>query len=218
MSTNVQDKLVVRVVNQLSLQALSNLSTECSLVLHVSILTKSLLEEFLIDLMLLEALDFCNLVAELRLQVLDSITLNLQKLRNLCIVVWISLLRVESDDIAYLSVIEEVFLLLYLDITWHHNSTLNGDTTFLGVTILIEFTQITLQHIVSLIRLCLLIASSTRCIHINLLVKNLIIYSNVVVINLVTARKCNLEFWCYCDIKHKCVRTILLNVNWSLLL
>ena len=56
MSTNVQDKLVVRVVNQLSLQALSNLSTECSLVLHVSILTKSLLEEFLIDLMLLQAL------------------------------------------------------------------------------------------------------------------------------------------------------------------
>ena len=168
--------------------------------------------------MLLEALDFCNLVAELRLQVLDSITLNLQKLRNLCIVVWISLLRVESDDIAYLSVIEEVFLLLYLDITWHHNSTLNGDTTFLGVTILVELADITLQKVVLLILLALLVAACTLSVHLYLLVEDLVIYSNVVVINLVTARKCNLEFWCYCDIKHKCVRTILLNVNWSLLL
>ena len=79
MLTNVEDELVVRVVNQLLLQALSNLSTESSLVLHVSILTEYLLEELLVNLVLLEALDLCNLEAELRLQVSYSLTLNLQE-------------------------------------------------------------------------------------------------------------------------------------------
>ena len=40
---------------------------------------ENLLEELFVNLMLLETLDFCNLEAELRLQVLNSFTLNLQE-------------------------------------------------------------------------------------------------------------------------------------------
>ena len=63
--TNVENELIIRIVNELCLQALCNLSTESSLVLHVSILTENLLKELFVDFMLLETLDFCNLEAEL---------------------------------------------------------------------------------------------------------------------------------------------------------
>ena len=218
MSTNIKEELIVRVTYQLCLQALSNLSTESSLVLHICILTKSQLEELLVYLMLLETLDFCNLIAELRLQILHRITLNLQELSYLCIVIWISLLRIECDDITYLCLIEKVLLLFYLNVAWHHNGSLYSNATFLGVTILVQLTQVTLQHIILLINLSLLIATRTRSIHFYLLIKNLIINSDIVVIYLITTRKSNLELWSNSDVKHECIRTILLNINWLLLL
>ena len=196
----IEDELVVRVVNQLLLQALSDLSTESSLVLHVSILTEYLLEELLVNLVLLEALDLCDLEAELRLQVSNSLTLDLQERRNLCIVLWVSLLRVESDYITHLSVIEEILLLLYLDVTRHQDSTLNSDTTFLGVTVLVELTDITLQKVVLLILLALLVATCTLSVHLYLLVEDLVANLDVIVINLVATVESYLELRCNSDV------------------
>ena len=215
---NVENELIIRIVNELCLQALCNLSTESCLVLHVSILTENLLKELFVDFMLLETLDFCNLEAELWLQVLNSFTLNLQEWRNLSIVLWISLLRVECDYITELSIVEEILLLVNLDVARHQDRTLYSDTTFLGIAIFIKLTQVTLQKVILLVLLSLLIATCTLSVHINLLIENLIINCDVIIINLVATIESYLELWSNSDIKHKCERSTILQVSWLLLL
>ena len=168
--------------------------------------------------MLLEALDLCDLEAELRLQVSNSLTLNLQERRNLCIVLWVSLLRVECDYITKLSIVEEILLLLYLDVARHQDSALYSDTTFLGVTILVELTDITLQQVVLLILLALLVATCTLSVHLYLLVEDLIVNLDVIVIYLVATVESYLELRCNSDIKHKCECSTILQVSWLLLL
>ena len=218
MSTNIKKELEVRIVNELFVQALCYLSTESSLVLHVSILTEYLLEEFLVYLVLLEALNLGNLIAELRLHVLHSITLYLQELRNLSIIVWISLAWIESDDVAQLSTIKQLLLVVYLDIAWHQDSALNCNTAFLSVAILVKLTQITLEHIIALVVLCLLIATRTRCQHIYLLVDSLVVNNDFVVIHLIATSERHLHLRSHCYVKHKGVRTVLLDIYRSLLL
>ena len=60
---HVEHELVVGVGLELWLEALSNLVAEFLLALHVA-LAKYLIEKLLIELSLLEALNLCNLVAE----------------------------------------------------------------------------------------------------------------------------------------------------------
>ena len=80
------------------------------------ILTEQAIEQLLINSMLSKTRDLCNLIAEVSSKILSLLTLNLKKSSNLAIVLWISLLWVESDDITWLATIEKLLLILNLDV------------------------------------------------------------------------------------------------------
>ena len=75
---DVDHELVVRVSFKLRLEALSDLSAEFLFSLN-STLLEYLVEELLVEVSLLEALNLCNLEAEVRLKVLYSVLLNLEE-------------------------------------------------------------------------------------------------------------------------------------------
>ena len=113
--TNILHELEVLIYSKLLLQTFCNLSTESLLILNL-ILTEQAIEQLLINSMLSKARDLCNLIAEVSSKILSLLTLNLKKSSNLAIVLWISLLWVESDDITWLATIEELLLILNLDV------------------------------------------------------------------------------------------------------
>ena len=112
---NVEEELEVRVGLELWLERLSNLVTELFLALNL-VLTEHLVEEVLIDLCLLVAADLCDLIAEVRLELLSYLAVDLEESRDLCFAFRISLARVECDDVAELSTLEEILLLVNLDV------------------------------------------------------------------------------------------------------
>ena len=140
--TYVAQELVVAVLLQLGSDVLGDLLAESLLVFHFT-LTEHTVEELLIHLCRLEMTDLSNLVAEVCGQIFHLILLYLQKSCHLGIVVRISLLGVEGDDVTGFSTVEEFLLVFGLDIGRHHHTTLGCDTTFLGVTLFVELTQIT---------------------------------------------------------------------------
>ena len=146
--TDVEQELIVAVLLQLGSDGLGDLLTEGLLVLHLT-LTEHTVEEFLIHLCWLEVTDLSDLVTEVSCQILYLLLVNLQQGCNLCVIVWISLFRVEGDDVTGLRAVKEFLLILSLDIGRHHHTTLGSDTTFLGVALLIELTQITGDGIVA---------------------------------------------------------------------
>ena len=111
---NVTQELEVAVQNQLTLQAVCDALTEVSLILHT--LTKHFLEELSVNGSGLEVANLSNLEAEVCIQVLHSLLVGLQQGSNLCIVIGISLLGVEGDDVAQLSAVELLLLVLTLNV------------------------------------------------------------------------------------------------------
>ena len=90
-----------------------------------------------------------NLVAEVSCQIFYLFLIYLQQGSYLSIIVWICLLRIEGNDVTRLRSVKEFLLILCLDIGRHYHTTLGGDTTFLGVTLLVELTQVTSDRVVT---------------------------------------------------------------------
>ena len=108
--TNVEQELIVAVGLELLADLVGNLLAELLLVLH-SAFAKHAVEQLLVDGGRLEVADFGHLEAEVALQILHLLLLHLQQCSNLSIVVGISLLQVEGDDVAGLGTLELLLLL-----------------------------------------------------------------------------------------------------------
>ena len=217
MLTNIEQELVVAILLQLWSNALSNLSTESLLVLNLT-LTEHTVEELLVNLSRLEVTDLSNLEAEVSIQILNLLLLNLQQGSNLSIVIGVSLLGVESDDVASLSTVEQLLLVVGLDVSRHNHGSLGSDTTFLGVTVLVKLAHVTSQCIVTAEYLSLNELTSLRCIHLYLIVEHLIINLDGVIVNLISASQLSLELRSYGNIEHECQIISVLKVLGYLLL
>ena len=135
-----------------------------------------------------------HLIAEVARQVLHLLFLNLQQGSHLGIIVGISLLGIEGDDITGLASVEELLLVISLDIGRHDHATLSSDTTLKGIALVIELTKVTGQRIIAFEHLALDELTRLRLVHLNLLVNQLVIHIDGIVINLILSRQSHAEF------------------------
>ena len=162
--------------------------------------------------------DLGDLIAEVSSQVLHVVLLYLQQGCHLSIVVGIGLLGVEGDDITRLGTVEELLLVLSLDIGRHDHTTLSGDTAFLGVTVLVELTQVTSEGIVTAEDVGLHELTCLRGVHLYLIVDQLVLHLDGVVVDLVLGAELSLELRGNGDIEHESQIGVLLEVLGHLLL
>ena len=215
--TYIKQELVITVLLKLGCNRVGNLLTEFLLVLDGTF-TENTVEELLIYFCRLEMTDFCNLVAEVGSQILDVVFLNLQKCSNLCVIVGISLLGIEGDDVASLCTVEKLALIFVLDISRHHHRTLGGDTTFLGVTVLVKLAHVTSEGVITAEHISLYKLTALRLIHGHLVVDEFLVGGDGVVINLIFSCELSLEVWCDGNIEYKSQILVFLKVLWNLLL
>ena len=209
-SANILNKLVVSVNRKLFFQTFSNSLTECFLALNFAF-TKRSVKQFLVNSMLLIALNVGNLIAKVARVVAQLFFLYFQESSQLCIV-FISLARIHRDDVALLRSIEKCLLCFVLNVIGHHRCSFNGQTTLFGVALLIELAQIAFQHVVVFIAINAFKAAQTRSEHVDLTVDQRIINRDGVMVNLVVAIEFDAEFGCHSNIKLERIRCRLFQI------
>ena len=145
----------------------------------------------------------------------NLVLLDFQKCRDFYVVVGISSHRVESDDIAQLGTVKEFFLVFYFDVLRHQRSTLNGNAAFERIVVLVQLTEVALQHI-TLFRIesiHLVVVAGTALEHLDLLVNQLVVNGNLIVVNLVLAVQFNLELRCDGNVELELIRSFLFQIN-----
>ena len=162
--------------------------------------------------------DLVDLIAEVAVQVLHVVLLHLQQGSHLGIVIRISLLRVEGDDITLLRTVEELALLLVLDISGHDHGSLVGKTALLSVTLFVELTQLTCQCVVAAEGLCLLELATLRGVHLHLVVNELVVNLDIIIRDLVLVRQLSLHLRSHGNVEYELQITFLLEILRFLLL
>ena len=95
----------------------------------------------------------------------------------------------------------------------HH--AFHGDAAFLGVAFSVEFAQVALQQVVLVGFVAIHVHALTEAVgeHFHLLVDELVVNSDVVVVELVLAVELNLELRSHSHIEHESVRSGLLQID-----
>ena len=167
--------------------------------------------------MLLEVLNLRNLIAEITLVLVLLLTVHFQQSSNLSAAI-VSFVRIEGDDVTGLGTLEELLLVIVLQILGHDGSALNSQATLLGVAVLIELAQVTLQHVALLIGLAVGVLAEAALEHLHLTVDERVVDSDVVVVDGVLGVERDVELGSHGDVKHKGVGSRLLQVLRLLLL
>ena len=142
----------------------------------------------LVDLSLHETADFRNLEREVARVLSHLVLLYLQQARHLDIALRISLAGIPSDDVAQLAAVEQFLLVLHLHILRHQHGVSHLDAA-------VHLAKVALQHVtlLSIISLHLLILACTALVHLHLLVNQLVVYLDVIVVNLVLVAQFGLK-------------------------
>ena len=217
MRAHVEQELIVAVLDELGLQHVADLLAELLLVLACS-LAEDAVEQLLVHLGGLEVADFRHLVAEVAVQVLHLLLVNLQQGGNLSIVVGIGLLGVEGDNVAGLATVEELALLLVLDIGRHDHTAVGSDAALQGVALLVQLAQVAGQRVVAAEDLTLDELAGLRGVHRHLVVDELVVHLDGIVVHLVATAQLSLELGSNSDVEHKGEGAVLLQVLRLLLL
>ena len=158
--------------------------------------------------------DLSHLEREVTGMLCHLVLLNFQQAADLCIIIGIGLAGIPCNDIAQLTVVKQFLLIVNLDILRHQGNVRQFDTTVLA-----NLAQVTLQHValLGIVLLGLLILTGTALIHLNLLVDELIINSDVIIVNFILTGQFCLEVRSYSNIKLKGQRCITLEIELFLL-
>ena len=215
---DIEQELIVAVCLELLTDLVCDLLAELLLILH-SALAEGLVEQRLIHLCLHEAADLCDLIGEVALVVLHVLFLDLQQGRHLHVALRICLAGIPGDDVAQLSAIEEFLLVVHLHILGHQHCVGNGDATLFHITLLVQLTQVALQHVTLLWvkLLSLLVLSCTLLVHLHLLVDEFIVNSDVIVVDLILTTQRSLELRSHSDVELESQRIVALEVQCLLL-
>ena len=140
----------------------------------------------------------------------NLVFLYLQERCHFRIILWISLARIECNDVAELCALEEFLLVFHLNILWHHHRSLYGYTAFECVSVCVELAEVALQHIALLCVIAIygLVVACTACEHIHLLVDELVVNLNFVVVNSIFICQLGLELGSHSDVKLEHVRCL----------
>ena len=144
--------------------------------------------------------------------------LDFQQGRNLCIAFRIGLAGVEGDDVASLGPVEELLLVVGLNVVGHQHGRLDGETALLGVTVLVEFAQVALEHVALGIRLCILVLARARGEHLHLAVHQFVVHVDAVIVDGILVGEFNVELRGNGNVEHERVGAGLLQVLGLLLL
>ncbi|EJX02968.1 hypothetical protein EVA_08924 [gut metagenome] len=215
-SANIEEELEVSFSYVLVSQTFLYLVAEFLFAVY-NTFTEYLVEEVLIQSSRNEAADFVNLEREVTVVTCNLFLLDLQKRCNFCVAAFVSLARIESDDIVHLSVSEDTLLVVVLEVEWHQRSSFDNDTAFLRLVVFVQFCQDTTEDVAIFVRFNLFRVTAALSELVNLFSNLFVVDFDIVVSDLVFVVQSSCKFWSQCNVEYEYEVILVFDILWFLL-
>ena len=201
-STYIQNELIVTVCHKLFCQNLLDFITERFFARYRTFF-KDLVKQLLIQFSFLETCNLLHLETEIRSHSRHIFLLDFQQRSDFHVMAVVCLVRIEDQYVVHLATVEHGLLLVVLHIFRQQDGIFNLYATFFRISILIQFGQQPLYHVLSFVAVHMVITTCTLGVHLHLAVDHFVIHLDVIIIHRVFTAQFSLELGSQSQIESK---------------